>query len=295
MDEDEDRSERKAPPLAVKRDIQTLVRREAELIGGAAFGARMMRHGGESLPVLETFRAFLEQERRRARNRLIAATVCFVVVLLGVLVGAWFVVDHLRHEVDTAQDQLGELREGLAEDRAGTQALVARLRERDETLREDVDQRLTAAEEERRVAEERNAQRARNLALLDAAFKTLEVESAEIGLRYAALERELAAATNRIDALASRPVPVPEPVVESVPPNDPPSGHASVAAATPPAADLPAPEIVPTRGGPVVGAAADHMAGADAAPPAAGAVPSIPITITPRGADVSIPWRLPMP
>ena len=75
---------------------------------------------GESLPVLNTFRKFLADERRRARHRLTMVAVVFAVLLIVILTALiWAGRDRLqnmREELSRKQEQLqAGLKEGLRE------------------------------------------------------------------------------------------------------------------------------------------------------------------------------------
>ncbi len=67
-----------------------------------------------SLPVLEAFQQFLEQERRIARRRLLVVTLLAVVLILGALVGAGLYIRHALDRADAETAVLAERAEELA-------------------------------------------------------------------------------------------------------------------------------------------------------------------------------------
>ena len=68
----------------------------------------------ESLPVLTAFRKFIDAERRRARIRLIWASIAFVILLAGVLAGVILVgrakTRELKADIQAAREQTDQVR-----------------------------------------------------------------------------------------------------------------------------------------------------------------------------------------
>ncbi|MEI7436410.1 MAG: hypothetical protein WCL16_06350, partial [bacterium] len=82
--------------------------------------ARDPSASGDSLPVLNTFRKFLADERRRARRRLTAAAIVFAALLLIILTALIWVgsenLQNVRMDLSRKQQQLQTgLKEGLQE------------------------------------------------------------------------------------------------------------------------------------------------------------------------------------
>ena len=88
------------PPKAVKRQIRTRLPADADVSGPIEPGpapeetatmpavaspvSPASQAAGRSLPVLEAFQEFLEEERRRTRNRILILSAVFLIVLLTV-------------------------------------------------------------------------------------------------------------------------------------------------------------------------------------------------------------------
>jgi len=282
-----------APPVAVKRDIEMLVRREATVIGGEQFAVRMSQSPSESLPVLETFRDFLALERRRARNRLVALAMLFSLLFVLALVGGGYVIHGVLNRVADAEASVTDVRVKLADERADARVATAELRADNVALKRQLDDDsaaiATSLAEARASVDAFVKQQGLDLETLNGQLAGVKTDNTALLSRYDAMLTSFTAATNqlaselaRVDAAAAEriaaiPVRVPaaEPGSTALDPPSPspvtlePGHSASTFPLAPPMADEP---LVATT-----------------------TSPSIPLTITPQGTRQAIPWRVPVP
>jgi len=96
----------------------------------------------ESLPVLSAFHEFLETERKRAQNRTLTLTVCFLFVVfsiagLGFLLGTTF-FDQMRQDFGDLQQGIEVLEQEVVSARIRTQTALANITGEARTLRKKI-------------------------------------------------------------------------------------------------------------------------------------------------------------
>jgi len=290
---DPSESQGAAPPVAVKRDIEMLVRREATVIGGEQFAVRMSQSPTESLPVLETFRDFLELERRRARNRLVGLAMLFSFLFIVALLGGGYVIHGVLNRVGDAEASVTEVRVQLADERADARVATVELRADNAALKRKLDDDsaaiATSLAEARASVDTFVKQQGLDLETLNGQLAGVKTDNTELLSRYDAMLTSFTAATNqlaselaRVDAAAAEriaAIPVRAPEAEPPPVRlDRPSPSPTAPEAGSSAASLPL--APPLADEPLVATATS---------------PSIPLTITPQGTQQAIPWRVPVP
>ncbi len=84
----------------------------------------------ESLPVLEAFQEFLDQERRRARKTLFSVSLFFLLLMLGIIGAgggfAYIFMQRVENNVGSMKSNLSELDEAWRQDRQGIESSVAK-------------------------------------------------------------------------------------------------------------------------------------------------------------------------
>jgi len=105
--------------------------------------ARDPSASGESLPVLNTFRKFLADERRRARRRLTVAAVVFSALLIVILTALiWVGRDRLQNMREELSGKQAQLQAGL---KAGLQEHEGQILEKNRQLTDDKVNQVAAA------------------------------------------------------------------------------------------------------------------------------------------------------
>lgn len=97
-----------------------------------------------SLPVLEAFHSFLENERRHARRQMITVTVFFFAILLFVVAGGAFVgvvfVRQTNEDLKAIQDEFAELKTEAKKQKESAQEALGKILFEAEKLRTDLSQ-----------------------------------------------------------------------------------------------------------------------------------------------------------
>ena len=214
----------------------------------------------DSLPVLEAFQEFIEAERRRSRDRLIALSVFFttltVLVVVGGLVVAMIMVQPLRDNFRLVATQLDSYRQEAIRARVQTESAVTRFAAETSELRRGV-----ARTEVQTLAAARSqlADQARSYDTKLAGIRELVGAMEQENER---LKRDIGSMKSELPVMIARQAPEPAPALKPQP--------AALTRARPQAPPVP---VVST-------------------PPAPR---SVALRIGPPGSDRPVTWRMPIP
>jgi len=90
-----------APPKVLKDAVSLAKTGHGSLTHGSAAALTRIPISKENLPVLAAFQEFLEMERRRTRNNVIALSLFFSFVLFGCILSAYFIGNALIRQMKT--------------------------------------------------------------------------------------------------------------------------------------------------------------------------------------------------
>jgi len=97
------------PPKIVKRHVESRVPAREP-----ANGAMGLEKNGESLPVLEAFQGFLEQERQKTRKRIMAVSIVFLILIAvagaAAVMAGLLLAGQMKKDVQGMQDQVTAVR-----------------------------------------------------------------------------------------------------------------------------------------------------------------------------------------
>lgn len=167
-----------------------------------------------SLPVLEAFQAFLENEQRKARRRMLALT-AFAVLLLCAVAGAGFLLvqDQLRQAAANVQD-VGKRTDDIAatvdEIKCGQDAELLALENRFREESSQIIAQYTGLQQEQQALATRNSS---SLETIEERLQRLEKENAAWQEKFAALtsgQAALSTPESPVVEVAATPVTAPD-------------------------------------------------------------------------------------
>ncbi len=233
-----------------------------------------------SLPVLEAFQEFLDNERRKARRRMVALTAVFVAIFIlagaGTATAVYLQMKRMRVDYNAVSARTADLESKLAEEQQTTQssltAIEARLGEASKTGKDLHDELLAAHSG---VADQVKADSAR-MAEMQAVLDRLADENGALKEDLDRVMKDWPSVTRQVAELTTgQPAPKPERGAVKPEPKTPDVAEASAEKAS---RDVAVPVV------PVVAAA----------PPVKEAEPTVfALTLVPPGEKHGIRWRLP--
>jgi hypothetical protein len=138
----------KVPPKTLRKEViradweAEKADRNLPVAPGGARLSTVLTAKGTPLPVLTAIQEFLEAERRRTQKRMLALTVLFAVVLLGVIGGGLLagmvLLGKTKRSVTAIQSDVMALRKDSAKSAEKTSATLSRLATEAQALRDNV-------------------------------------------------------------------------------------------------------------------------------------------------------------
>ena len=150
----------------------------------------------ESLPVLQAFHEFIENERKAARSKLVTLSLFFIAVVISLIAAAMFIsvtfFDQVRGDVNIVQGEAALTRQQLSRVKGRTETALAGLGRRTDMLREDMrkDRETVAA------AHMQTTSLVNRLGQMNEVMRMLELENT-------ALRRDLGALNNHLPQVSN--------------------------------------------------------------------------------------------
>ena len=217
------------------------------------------RDSSDALSVLESLRDFLETERARARNRMFILAGFFTVLLLLSVFGGLYVVLTIRHQMNTSMYQLRNDQNMSQQSYVQTASLVHDIASQAQNMQKRMEHNNATREEQVRVME----QQVQSFQTVRKMLTEMELENRALASEYQRFRRHVAELTNRLGRMETAAPTMPE---------------LRIAASAPETVREP---YTPPEENP----GASDMGRRD----------HVEFSITPRGGDHAISWRLPLP
>jgi len=162
----------------------------------------------ESLPVLSAFHEFLDTERRRTRNRILALTLFFLVLLAGVLSAAGFLgfvfFQQVRRDYEDVEADVADLRRIAETEREATRASVAQYAGETDALREALAADQTARASARLQMESGIEDLTAEFLEMRRLVRSLESENAALRAELGSLRQDWPAFSNVLESALTR-------------------------------------------------------------------------------------------
>lgn len=160
---------------------------------------------GRALPVLEAFQEFLEEERRRTRNRILILSGVFLIVLLAVA-GVSFLVGYtyyhqLALDFQGVRGEMAKWKSGSSGQQEYTEAALAKFAEEAVNLRSDVTNSRAAFDLVRSNLDARVTAQADQLNGMGSSLDALRQENTSLRNELAALKSGLPSFTEKLNAV----------------------------------------------------------------------------------------------